>query len=144
MLDPQQWKKYILISSYSTTGVLGSMEKFSCALPSPKNIYFRFCLQYYCMGLKVTAIDTRPTTKKMSFWLQYYLGAWDLEFFLIRLDLHQKRNSGYSTTMVHALVISLEHYQKIYIFISDYCGAQNWKIFDRHSIPPKKNCFSFR
>ena len=45
-------KNNIFVSGYSTTGVHGTKKTFGRTLTKPKKyIYFRFCLQYYCMGL---------------------------------------------------------------------------------------------
>ena len=72
-------KNYVLISGYSTFGIHGTKKKEIQSHPTitEKNIYFRFCLQDYCMGLRKNSIDTCPPPNKNSFLttvLLWYMG----------------------------------------------------------------------
>ena len=53
-----------------------------------KKVYFRFCLQYLCMGLRKKSIDTRPPPKKKFWLLLWYMGHGKK---LIRLDPNRRK-----------------------------------------------------
>ena len=50
---------------------MGLRKNVVGTLPSPKNIYFRICLQYYAWDFEKNAIDTRPPPKKKMFAYDY-------------------------------------------------------------------------
>ena len=58
-------KKYnFLFLSTVPLACMGQIENSVAPCHHRKNIYLRFCLKYYFMGLTINSIDTQPPPKK--------------------------------------------------------------------------------
>ena len=97
---------------------------FGHLLPRKKNlatVYSTFMVHGTWKKTQL-ALDLHWKKKYSCFRLQYHYDAWNLKKSIL-----------------------LDHHRKKYIFVSDYSVTvmhRTKKIFNRHSTPPKENCFS--